>query len=90
LYGRPIDRGEGIGLNIEHHRRSTVEIENKVPVPHALVVEREPGIGRTAHLKRKTAGYDGRARLSAGKNVELDHILQNPAMNDNLVVRIDF
>jgi hypothetical protein len=40
-----------------------------VPIKNPGIIKTERDAGGAANLKRKTAGYDARARLPSGKNV---------------------
>jgi hypothetical protein len=90
LHGRTIECRQRIRLNVEYDGRTAVQIENQMPVPHSGIVEWQAGTGGATNLKRKMAGNNGCARPFAGKDVQLDHRLEEAAMNNDLIVRIDF
>src|SRR5688500_4438329 len=62
--------------------------QDQMPIKDTRVIEAKRGFLSAANLKRKTAGYDARARLLSGKNVQLNHLGPAP-VNGNFIVWVN-
>src|SRR5262245_31622090 len=71
--GLAVDRREGLRLGGEMDAGIRTEIEFKMAIPYAVVVQAKIAFGGAPDPERKTAGHLFGARLLSVQNSELDH-----------------
>jgi hypothetical protein len=68
-----IDGGNGIGRGCHMKTILLFKFKSEVPVPNAVILQRQVVLGQASDVKRKMADDYPVARLFARKNVQINH-----------------